>query len=131
MTDAARMTVLIVEDEWIIAEIVEQQLRTAGYDVLGPASNVAAAMKLLDKVKPHFAILDVQLRGERSYAVAGALLALGVPFLFATAYTASVLPEHLASRPQLSKPFATSALLAALSDLQQRTEAEMGSQRGA
>jgi two-component SAPR family response regulator len=79
-------SVLLVEDELLVAWDIEQMLKTAGLKVLGPVSSVAAALALLKTHKPDAAILDLNLRGELVTPVARRLRELHVPFVLSTAY---------------------------------------------
>ncbi|MEN2980616.1 response regulator [Tistrella bauzanensis] len=101
---ARRARVLIVEDEWVVAEDHAWQLRRAGYDIAGPIPDVAAALRLLDGAPIDVAILDVWLRGENSYALADRLNRGAIPFAFVSGLSAGDLPPHLRPHPMLSKP---------------------------
>lgn len=79
-------TVLLVEDELLVAWDMEQMLTAAGVRVLGPASSVSAALRLLKSDKPDAAILDLNLQGELVTPVARRLREMGVPFVLSTAY---------------------------------------------
>lgn len=79
-------TVLLVEDELLVAWDMEQMLTAAGVRVLGPAASVDAALRLLKSEKPDAAILDLNLRGELVTPVARRLREMGVPFVLSTAY---------------------------------------------
>ncbi|MGH1570535.1 response regulator [Methylobacterium sp. P31] len=104
-SDLLRRCVLAVEDEYFIAEELEQALRAAGAIVLGPVPSVRAALDLLQgDVAPEIAVLDVNLGGEMVYPVADALAARGVPFLFTTGYDQAALPERYAAVRRLEKP---------------------------
>jgi DNA-binding response OmpR family regulator len=96
--------ILIVEDEWLIAEDHAAQLREAGYAVVGPAGSVNAAIALVDAELVDAAILDIGLGKETSFPVAERLLADGVPFAFTTGYSAGQVPQHLKHTPLLNKP---------------------------
>ena len=79
-------SVLLVEDEMMIAWDIEQTLTHAGMRVLGPAASVGSAMQLIEEETPDAAILDLNLRGELVTPVAKKLRRLGVPFVLATAH---------------------------------------------
>jgi CheY-like chemotaxis protein len=96
--------VLVVEDEFIVALGVEETLTKAGYRVLGPAPNVGAALRAIEAERPAAALVDVNLGGERSYAVADALEARGVPYAFVTGYDRPELRPQYRRRPVLVKP---------------------------
>ncbi|WP_421693916.1 response regulator [Aestuariivirga sp.] len=78
--------ILVVEDEALIAVMVEDMLTDMGSSVVGPAATIEAALKLAATEMLDAAVLDVNVRGERIDPVADALLARGVPMLFATGY---------------------------------------------
>jgi CheY-like chemotaxis protein len=79
-------TVLVVEDELMVALDIEQTLKAAGVRVLGPAASVSSALLLLNTQRPDAAILDLNLRGELVTPVARRLRDMGVPFVLSTAY---------------------------------------------
>lgn len=78
--------ILVVEDEALIAVMVEDMLAELGSIVLGPAATIEQALALLSHEEIDAAVLDVNVRGERIDPVAEALAARGVPMLFATGY---------------------------------------------
>lgn len=78
--------VLIVEDESLIAMELTFILEDAGYEVIGPVATVRAALEVLNRTPPDACVLDVNLRGEHSAAVAAALKSQNVPFLLSSAY---------------------------------------------
>jgi two-component SAPR family response regulator len=99
-----RARVLIVEDEWLIAEQIDEELREAGFEVVGTAATVHQAMNVLNNQVIDFAVLDVNLLNERSYPVAEHLAEHSIPFVFLTGYIAGNLPQPFNSRPLLKKP---------------------------
>ncbi len=101
----AGLTVLVVEDESMVSFLIEDMLRDLGCAQVWHASNLTAALKLLDEKKPDAAVLDVNLAGEFVYPVAERLEAMGVPFIFATGYGAQGMPKHWAEKPVATKPF--------------------------
>jgi DNA-binding response OmpR family regulator len=106
--------VLIVEDEWLIALAAEQALQEAQFDVVATCSSVQQALAAVRSSPPEIALLDTNLRGESSEAVALELRARGIPFLVISGYTAEQLDGPLAGAPFLGKPFPPSALVQAL-----------------
>lgn len=89
------LSVLAVEDEALVAMCLEDILLDLGCAVLGPAARVHQALKLLDTEHVDIAVLDVNVAGEVVFPVADKLKALGVPFIFATAYgVAGVIAIH-------------------------------------
>ena len=107
--------VLIVEDDAIIALDFEDTIRGFGVEAVRSAGNVARALKLIDERAPDFALLDVALASEKSFAVAECLQAMNIPFVFITGYGSKVaLPPALRDTPTLPKPCTTDVLEAAL-----------------
>lgn len=102
--------ILVVEDEWIIAEAIAQSLRRWECRVLGPAANVAAALALLEQETPAAALLDAMLGREASFPVADLLIARGVPFAFLSGHQVEDLPPRYATSRLLNKPFSEAAL---------------------
>lgn len=104
--------ILVVEDEYIMAADLKDELTDLGAEVLGPVPSLERAFELLDahaaqEAEPHAAILDVNLGGEMSFPLADALRERGVPFLFATGYDNPSIPENYCGVPRCKKPFAT------------------------
>jgi CheY-like chemotaxis protein len=107
--------VLIVEDDPIIALDFEDTVLGLGVKTVRSAGSVARALQLIAERAPDFALLDVGLVREKSFAIAERLDALKIPFAFVTGYGADIkLPEVFADRPRLAKPYSTPALQAAL-----------------
>ena len=80
------LRVLIVEDEFIIADEIVSIVEGAGHSIVGPAGTVDEAMAMLAKGSPDFAIIDANLRGESSAPLAQRLNELNVPFCVCTGY---------------------------------------------
>ena len=107
--------VLIVEDDPIIALDFEDTILGFGVKMVRTADNVSKALQMIADRAPDFALLDVGLVREKSFAIAERLEALKIPFVFVTGYGADVrLPQAFADRPRLPKPCSTDALEAAL-----------------
>jgi len=96
---------LVVEDESLIAMLVEETLIDAGLDVVGPVARVAKALDIANKDTLAGAVLDVNIAGEVVYPVADALEARGIPFLFLTGYGERAVRPDLRTHPILHKPF--------------------------
>ena len=109
--------VLVVEDEYLVASLIEEVLQSAGCIVSGPVSRLADALDAAERIACDVAVLDVNLAGERIYPVAEILSRRDVPFVFVTGYAAGGLPGEFAERPRICKPFKMADLLAALSTL--------------
>ena len=107
--------ILVVEDEYMVAEDLRQGLEALGAEVLGPVPSVAQAMALLDgPAVPDAALLDVNLGGEMVFPVAEALQDRSIPFMFATGYDRCSMPAGYAGVPHCEKPFDAGACLTTL-----------------
>ena len=82
----ARRKVLLVEDSPLIAMSLETLFEDMDWEMQGPATRLEEALKLAETTDADIALLDVNLDGELSWAVADVLKARGVPFVFATGY---------------------------------------------
>jgi CheY-like chemotaxis protein len=98
--------VLVVEDEYFLADDMARALRKIGVEVVGPVGTRAQALDLLISGEQLAgAVLDINLRGENVFPVADALRARGLPFVFATGYEASSIPPEYRDVPRWEKPF--------------------------
>jgi CheY-like chemotaxis protein len=97
--------ILVVEDELMIRMLLEDMLGELGYTIAAQAGRVDEALAAANSGDFHVAILDVNLNGQTISPVADVLAARGVPFVFATGYGESGLPEPYRDRPTLKKPF--------------------------
>ncbi len=97
--------VLIVEDDWFSADDLQVEFQRAGIEVVGPVARVEEALDLLARAgRLDGAVLDINLGSHMVYPVADALLARGVPFVFATGYDAAVIPATYAGVVRCEKP---------------------------
>ena len=98
-------TILVVEDEFLLADDLAQSLAEIGAVVLGPVRTVSAALELIES-QPALdaALLDVNLGHEKVFDVADALAARHVPFCFTTGYEPSSIPERFARVARFEKP---------------------------
>jgi len=97
--------VLVVEDETMIAMLIEDVLADLGYEVVGPAGKLASALQLAREERIDAAILDVTIRGGQVFPVADILRERGIPFVLASGYGAWTLPDTYKGVPLLQKPF--------------------------
>jgi len=111
------LRILVVEDEFLVASLIENMLESSGCLVSGPIPRLAEALEAVDHGTYDAAILDVNLGGDRIDPVAEALSQRNVPFAFVTGYGAGALPREYADRPRLCKPFKMADLLGMLTDL--------------
>ena len=104
-TSLSGLQVLVVEDAFLVALDLSDQLTDSGCRVIGPAATVEQALREIDGVALDGAVLDVNLAGERSFPIASLLASRGIPFLFLTGYDSStVFPDEFQQAPRLSKP---------------------------
>lgn len=107
--------VLIVEDDPIIAIDFEDRLLGFGVGRIRTVASVIRALAAINERAPDFALLDVELVREKSFAIAERLVALKIPFVFVTGHGAEAgIPPEFAARPRLQKPCSSEALEAAL-----------------
>lgn len=117
----AHRLVLIVEDEYFLADDMAQVLRKLGAQVVGPAPSTDQALALLADGSVDAAILDINLKGQMVFPVADALREQGVPFVFATGYDAAAVPELYKDVPRWEKPFKPEDLARALPGIVQKS----------
>lgn len=98
-------SILIVEDESLIAMMLEDFVDTLGHSVAGTAETVDEAMRHIEEGGFDLVILDVHLRGSACWPAADALADKGIPFLLATGGHTEPPPERHADAPVLAKPF--------------------------
>jgi DNA-binding response OmpR family regulator len=103
--------ILIAEDEFLVAVVLEEDLRAAGYVIVGPFANLAKAIEACRSERFDLAILDINLNGEMVYPLADELLSRGIPFLFLSGYGKAHMPERFRALPQLGKPYDPGELL--------------------
>jgi CheY-like chemotaxis protein len=113
--------VLIVEDEYFLADDMAQALQKFGADVVGPVRSTVEALTLLAEEPVDAAVLDINLKGQMVYPVADALREQGVPFIFATGYDEAAVPEAYRDVPRWEKPFKPEDLAKALPGLVQKS----------
>lgn len=119
MNSSGGKTILIVEDEYLIALDLQDMLEAQGWRVLGPAPTVKAALRLLDDELPSVALLDVNLFGQSVAPVAIVLKAKAVPFAVASAYDSpgEMSGGVLSGALNVGKPTSERLLLATLDRL--------------
>ncbi len=115
MADAKR--ILVVEDETIIALMIEDSLSDWGFSVVGPASRLAAALDLAERAPIDAAVLDVNIAGELVYPVAHKLAQRAIPIIFLTGYGVAGIDPAFAACPVLTKPVDLVRLRSVLSRL--------------
>ena len=112
------MSILIVEDAFLVGMQLKEDLESLGYSVVGPANSVQKAISLIERHSINGAVLDVNLGHENSTPIATRLDELRIPFLFITGYeTVSVDDKMFSDKTLLRKPILLSDIQNALSNL--------------
>ncbi len=116
MSSLSGKHVLVVEDEGLVAMLIEDVIEGAGGKLVAICSNVQKALSVVGEADTPIdvALLDLNLGGTKSYPVAAALAERGVPFVFSTGYHRDGLPPEWKHAPSLQKPFMEKDLLTAL-----------------
>lgn len=112
----AGMRILLIEDEYMLADMVRECLEAAGAAVRGPIGQLADAVDFVSRAEEPFdiAVLDVDLHGEKTYPVAELLEGYGIPFVFVTGYSDDVFDRRFRGHAKCEKPFRPGELIAAL-----------------
>lgn len=107
--------VLIIEDESLVAMLLETVLEDLGCTPVGPASSVDEGLRLIEtETVLDAALLDVNVAGHQVFPAADALKARGVPFVFSTGYGEGGLPDNWRGHPTIQKPFTEATVRIAL-----------------
>ena len=110
--------ILVVEDEYMLAQDLQSELEGLGAVVIGPEPSLSRALdRLADEPRIDVAVLDVNLGGESAFPVADALIARQVPFLFSSGYEDGVTRARYPQVLKCDKPFNMRSLLKALQTL--------------
>jgi CheY-like chemotaxis protein len=112
--DLTGCRVLLVEDEYFIADDLCRALEGCGARVVGPVSSLDKALPAAEAESLTCAVLDIDLRGESGLEVAEVLRRRNVPFVYSTGYNGAVVPETLKGAAHLEKPFRIEDLLDAV-----------------
>ena len=127
-TDACRgRKVLLVEDSPVISEATEMMLADMGCAVVGPAGTMAPALRLATDEQLDAAVVDINIRGGKAFAILTILEKREVPFLLTSGYADWSMPEEWRGRPRLAKPYGEDDLRAAMAALLGGTKNEAGS----
>jgi CheY-like chemotaxis protein len=105
-----KFKVFVVEDEAMISMVIEDTVEMLGYQMVGPVAQLDEALTLATDGIFDCAILDVNIRGGNTYAVADILAKRGCPILLTTGYSDWSLPEHLSGHKRLTKPYSMTEL---------------------
>jgi CheY-like chemotaxis protein len=112
-----RPSVLVVEDEALIAMMLQDWLEKIGCETLGPAASAQAALDLLAAAEVDAAILDLSLQGESSYPVAATLRRRQIPFAFATGFGTEGIATEFRDVVIVAKPYGLDAVRTAIEQL--------------
>lgn len=121
MGDLQGTRILIVEDDAIIAMMVEDMLTDLGCEIAGSAARVDVALVKARTLSIDLAVLDVNLDGEETFPVADILVERGIPFIFTTGYGPHVTANRFERAPTLQKPYESRALEQALARALERS----------
>lgn len=110
--------ILIVEDNFLLAETVAEVLEGAGARIVGPFVTMVEALERLTELTAiDGAVLDIGLDGQDSYPLAEALQTTGIPFMFLTGVEQHHLPRQFARTPHMLKPFSEEKLIRRLVEI--------------
>ncbi len=115
-----RRRILIVEDEYFLADDLRKALEAQGASVIGPFSTIKNAERAIQDADPDCAVLDLNLQGEFSYELSRRLRDRAIPLVFVSGYDGAVVPSDLAGIPHLTKPVHVGKLIGLIA----RPEAE-------
>jgi CheY-like chemotaxis protein len=110
MPEAPVFRVLLVEDEALVALMIEEMLVELGFNVVASAGQLKRACELATNAVFDLAVLDVNLGGEMAFPVAHILRTRSIPFLFSTGYGAPSLADQFSGVPVIGKPFSVDQL---------------------
>src|SRR5215204_90334 len=103
--DGQKCRVLVIEDEALVAMLIEDMIHDSGDEMVGSACRLSDAMLLAQETQADVALLDINLGGALAYPVADVLRQRGVPIVFTTGYGSAGLIERFQDCPILDKPF--------------------------
>ena len=116
MTDLAQHSVLVIEDDPLLAMDLEACLSAAGYCVVGPAATTAQAFRLIENQPLDLVILDLNLGTEMAFALPDFLAERQIPFVILTGHSRTMVAPHHRDRPFLQKPYVAATLLRTIGD---------------
>lgn len=109
-TRLSGLKALVVEDEASVAFLIEDMLQELGCEIVASVATLAKACRMAATGTFDFALLDVNLNGERAFPAAEILRSRNIPFVFSTGYGPVGLPAEFANRPVVTKPFSAEQL---------------------
>ena len=115
---AATPRVLVVEDNYLMAEVICDFVRACGFQPVGPASTVEGGVRLAREEEIDAAILDINLQGRLCFPICSALAQKHVPFIFLSGYATTLLvPSEFRAVRHIEKPFAAEEFESILQEL--------------
>ena len=114
---STKLRILVVEDSPVIALATEDMLRAFGHTPLGPVGNMALALEVAEVGVMDAAIVDLNIRGTKTFSLLTILDRRGIPFLIISGYADWKMPDEWASRARLQKPFSETQLEAKLTEI--------------
>lgn len=118
------LRVFVVEDESLITMTIEDVIETLGCQMVGPVAQLDEALTVARTGDFDCAVLDINIRGGNTYAIADLLLERGCPFLMATGCSDWSMPKHLVTEKRLTKPFSAAELETELRLLDARVQSK-------
>jgi CheY-like chemotaxis protein len=115
--NASALRILVVEDEMLVALLLQTLLEEFGHRIVGPVAQLDAAIEMAEREPVDLAILDVNINGAEVYPVAATLQSRNIPFLFVTGYGRTSLREPYRNRPALQKPYRSDDLRHAIAEV--------------
>jgi DNA-binding response OmpR family regulator len=103
-SDLGRRRILVVEDDYLLAMGIVDEIEDHNGIAIGPAATLVAGIDLLRREKPDACILNIRLGPDMVYPLADEILAAGIPFVFASAEHRSSIPHRFRDIPLHSKP---------------------------
>jgi len=122
-TCSGAVRILLAEDETLVAVLLEEDLRSAGYAIVGPFARLAKAIQASRRETFDLAILDVNLQGEMIFPLAEELRARGIPFLLLSGYGPTSLPEQFRRAPRIPKPYDPDVLIKVIQGIVRKARA--------
>ena len=108
-------SILIAEDEYMLASAIRRELQAEGAVIVGPAPTLERTLDLIERhTALDAAILDINLQGIKVFPAADVLRERGIPFVFATGYDTTIIPSHFADVVRCEKPVESGKIAAAL-----------------
>lgn len=104
-TTADRMRILVSQDEFLVYLVLEDELRSEGYDVLGPFSSVQATREAVANEHVDLVLLDINMGGCMAWPIADELISRNIPFIFLSGDAADTLPERYRNVQRIGKPY--------------------------